>query len=350
MLSATRRAVWAQSRSRLAQPSCPAYSFSPSALRRLASSLAILEQRDGKLNHGSLSAITAAQKLGGSVHAFVAGSNVKPVAEEAAKVDGVEKIIAVENAAYEKGLPENYAPLLVENIKKGGYTHIIAGHTAFGKNLLPRVAALLDSQQISDITGIENETTFVRPIYAGNAIATVESSDPVKVITIRGTAFAPAEVASGSAAVEDGVDSKPESPTEWVSEELAKSDRPDLATAGKVVSGGRGLKSKEEFDRIMQPLADSLGAAIGASRAAVDSGYADNSLQVGQTGKVVAPQMYMAVGISGAIQHLAGMKDSKVIAAINKDADAPIFQVADVGLVGDLFEKVPELTEKLKKA
>lgn len=249
-----------------------------------------------------------------------------------------------------QGLPENYAPLLVENIKKGGYTHVIAGHTAFGKNLMPRVAALLDSQQISDITAIEDEKTFVRPIYAGNAIATVESSDAIKFVTIRGTAFAAAPVESGSAAVEEGVDPKVESPTEWMSEDLAKSDRPDLATASKVVSGGRGLKSKEEFDNVMLPLADALGAAVGASRAAVDSGYADNSLQVGQTGKVVAPELYMAVGISGAIQHLAGMKDSKVIAAINKDADAPIFQVADVGLVGDLFEKVPELTDKVKSS
>jgi electron transfer flavoprotein alpha subunit len=224
------------------------------------------------------------------------------------------------------------------------------GHTAFGKNLMPRVAAMLDSQQISDITAIENDKTFVRPIYAGNAIATVESSDTTKFITIRGTAFAAAEVSNGSATVEDGADPNPSISTEWVSEDLAKSDRPDLATAGKVVSGGRGLKSKEEFDKVMLPLADALGAAVGASRAAVDSGYADNSLQVGQTGKVVAPQLYMAVGISGAIQHLAGMKDSKVIAAINKDPDAPIFQVADVGLVGDLFEKVPELTEKIKSS
>lgn len=216
--------------------------------------------------------------------------------------------------------------------------------------MLPRVAALLDSQQISDITAIENEKTFVRPIYAGNAIATVESSEPIKIVTVRGTAFAAAVPESGSAAIEAGVDPKPEPTSEWVSEELSKSDRPDLATAGKVVSGGRGLKSKEEFDKVMLPLADALGAAVGASRAAVDSGYADNSLQVGQTGKVVAPQLYMAVGISGAIQHLAGMKDSKVIAAINKDADAPIFQVADVGLVGDLFEKVPELTEKVKSS
>lgn len=246
-------------------------------------------------------------------------------------------------------MAENFAPLLIENIKKGGYTHVIAAHSAFGKNLMPRVAALLDSQQISDITGIENEKTFIRPIYAGNAIATVESSDPIKLITVRGTAFAVPEVGSGSAAVEDGADPRAESQTEWVSEDLTKSDRPDLGTAGRVVSGGRGLKSKEEFDKVMLPLADSLGAAIGASRAAVDSGYADNSLQVGQTGKVVAPQLYLAVGISGAIQHLAGMKDSKVIAAINKDADAPIFQVADVGLVGDLFTEVPKLTEELGK-
>lgn len=227
---------------------------------------------------------------------------------------------------------------------------MIAAHTAFGKNLLPRVAALLDTQQISDITAIESENTFVRPIYAGNAIATVESSDSIKVVTVRGTAFAAATPESGSAAIEQGIDPNPASPTEWVSEDLAKSDRPDLATASKVVSGGRGLKSKEDFDKVLVPLADSLGAAVGASRAAVDSGYADNSLQVGQTGKVVAPQLYLAVGISGAIQHLAGMKDSKVIAAINKDADAPIFQVADVGLVGDLFDVVPQLTDKLKNS
>jgi electron transfer flavoprotein alpha subunit len=320
------------------------------AHKRLLASLAVLEQKDGVLNHGSLSAITAAKKLGGSIHGFVAGTDVKNVAQEVAKVEGVDKIIVVENEAYEKGLAENYAPLLVENVKKGDYTHVLAGHTAFGKDVMPRVAGLLDSQQISDITAIEGESTFVRPIYAGNAIATVESSDAVKIITIRGTAFAPAEVAQGSAAIEDGADPKADAPKEWVSEDLAKSDRPDLATAGKVVSGGRGLKSKDEFDKIMLPLADALGAAVGASRAAVDSGYADNSLQVGQTGKVVAPQLYMAVGISGAIQHLAGMKDSKVIAAINKDGDAPIFQVADVGLVGDLFDKVPELTEKLNKA
>ncbi|TID26735.1 Electron transfer flavoprotein alpha subunit [Venturia nashicola] len=319
-----------------------------SALARLLSSLAVLEQREGKLNTSSLSAVTAAQKLGGSVTGFIAGSSIKAVAEEAAKVKGIEKIIYVDNGAYDKGLPENFAPLLVENIKKGGFTHILAGNSAFGKNVMPRISALLDTQQISDITGIESEDTFTRPIYAGNAILTVQSTDPIKIITLRQTSFAPAETEGGSAEISEGIDPKAESPTEWLSEDLAKSDRPELATATRVVSGGRGLKSKEEFDRLMPPLADALGAAIGASRAAVDSNFADNSLQVGQTGKNVAPQLYLCVGISGAIQHLAGMKDSKVIAAINKDADAPIFQVADVGLVGDLFDKVPELTEKLK--
>ncbi|KAH9808626.1 Electron transfer flavoprotein domain [Teratosphaeria destructans] len=332
-----------------APTSCPRLSRN-AAFQRLLSTLAILEQREGKLNVGSLASISAAQKLGGSIHGFVAGSNGKTVAEEAAKVEGLEKVIYVDNADYDKGLPENYAPLLVENIKKGGYTHVLAGHSAFGKNLMPRVSALLDVQQISDITDIEGEDTFVRPIYAGNAILTVKSEDSPKVVTVRGTAFPAAVVEGGKAAVEEGVDPKAECPTQWVSEDLAKSDRPDLATAEKVVSGGRGLKSKEEFDRVIPPLADALGAAIGASRAAVDSGFADNSLQVGQTGKNVAPQLYLCAGISGAIQHLAGMKDSKVIAAINKDADAPIFQVADVGLVGDLFEKVPELTEKVKSA
>lgn len=238
---------------------------------------------------------------------------------------------------------------------------------------MPRVAAILDTQQISDITAIESEDSkrkllkfppsltkwqlwsrsgplaFVRPIYAGNAVLTVQSMDDIKIITVRGTAFPAAETEGGSAEITEGVDPKVEPLTEWVSEDLAKSDRPDLATATRVVSGGRGLKSKEEFDRLIPPLADALGAAIGASRAAVDSGFADNSLQVGQTGKNVAPQLYLCAGISGAIQHLAGMKDSKVIAAINKDADAPIFQVADVGLVGDLFDKVPELTKKLKQ-
>ncbi|KAI1075610.1 electron transfer flavoprotein, alpha subunit [Whalleya microplaca] len=354
MFSAARRSILSGvgnlPRSTLAFSSPSSSPFSPSALRRLLSSLAVLEQRDGKLNPGSLSAITAAKQIGGSIHALVAGSNINSVAEEAAKVAGVEKIIAVDHAAYDKGLPENYAPLLVKNIKNGGYTHVVAANTAFGKNVMPRVAALLDSQQISDITAIENENTFVRPIYAGNAIATVESSDPIKVITVRGTSFPAAEAQGGSAVIESGDNPKAKATSEWVSEDLTKSDRPELTAADKVVSGGRGLGSKEDFDNIMLPLADALGAAVGASRAAVDSAYADNSLQVGQTGKVVVPKLYIAVGISGAIQHLAGMKDSKVIVAINKDAEAPIFQVADVGLVGNLFDVVPELTEKLKNA
>ncbi|KAF2232605.1 electron transfer flavo protein-like protein subunit alpha [Viridothelium virens] len=319
-----------------------------SSVSRLLSTLAVLEQREGKLNVSSLAAVSAAQKLGGSVTGFVAGSGTKAVAEEAAKVKGLEKVIFVDNGAYDKGLPENFAPLLVENIKKGGFSHVLAGHSAFGKNLMPRVAALLDTQQVSDIIEVGGEDTFVRPIYAGNAILTVQTSDDTKIITVRGTAFPAPETEGGSGAVEEGVDPKAECSTEWISENLAKSDRPDLATADKVVSGGRGLKSKEQFDKLIPPLADAMNAAIGASRAAVDSGFADNSLQVGQTGKNVAPQLYLCAGISGAIQHLAGMKDSKVIACINKDADAPIFQVADVGLVGDLFEKVPELTEKLK--
>lgn len=226
---------------------------------------------------------------------------------------------------------------------------MVCAHSAFGKNILPRAAALLDVQPISDITAIKDTQTFVRPIYAGNAVSTVRSAQPVNIITVRGTAFAPAEAGAVAAPVEPApVDPNAPAIVDWVDENLARSERPDLATADRVVSGGRALKDKATFDRVMLPLADALGAAIGASRAAVDAGLADNSLQVGQTGKVVAPQLYLAVGISGAIQHLAGMKDSKVIAAINKDADAPIFQVADVGLVADLFAAVPELTEKLE--
>lgn len=247
-------------------------------LRRLASTLAVLEQRDGKLNMASLASISAAQKLGGSIHGFVAGGGAKGVAEQASKIEGLEKVVYVDNGAYDRGLPENFAPLLVENIKKGGYTHVLAGHSAFGKNLMPRVAALLDVQQISDITDIQGEDTFVRPIYAGNAILTVQSADSPKIVTVRGTAFQSGSAEGGSAAVEEGADPKAESATEWVSESLTKSDRPELSAAERVVSGGRGLKSKEEFDRLMPALADALGAAIGASRAAVDSGFADNSL------------------------------------------------------------------------
>ncbi|KAL8805999.1 MAG: hypothetical protein Q9223_003618 [Gallowayella weberi] len=315
----------------------------PSSVVRLLSSLAVLEQKNGKLETSSLSAVTAAQKIGGSIIGFVAGSGIKAVAEEASKVKGLDKVIMVENGGYDKGLPENYAPLLVENVKKNEITHVFSAHSAFGKSLMPRAAALLDTQQISDITEVKSDDTFVRPIYAGNAILTVQSKDSIKLITVRGTSFAAAETEGGSAEITEGIDPKTPSQTEWVSEDLAKSDRPDLATASRVVSGGRGLKSKEKFDELIPPLADALGAAIGASRAAVDSGFADNSLQVGQTGKNVAPQLYLCAGISGAIQHLAGMKDSKVIAAINKDADAPIFQVADVGLVVSSHSRIYQL-------
>ncbi|KAI5839265.1 hypothetical protein DFP73DRAFT_562122 [Morchella snyderi] len=316
---------------------------------RLLSTLAVLEHKEGKLLPQSFPVITAATKLGDSVTALLAGTDAASVAAQVAKLNGVSKILTVSNGAYDKSLAENFAPMLQENIKAGGFTHVVAAHSAFGKNIMPRLSALLDVQQISDVIEIHDDATFVRPIYAGNAIATVKSSDSIKVLTIRGTAFPAAEEGSGSAVVEESsVDPKVDCTTTWVSENLAKNERPDLGTATRVVSGGRGLKDKDNFDKLMPPLADALGAAIGASRAAVDSGFADNSLQVGQTGKVVAPQLYLAVGISGAIQHLAGMKDSKVIAAINKDADAPIFQVADVGLVADLFTAVPELTEKLK--
>lgn len=362
MLPLARTSVLRAARSQLNHSHLTSTSRS-SFLARLASTLALLEQRDGKLNSGSLGAVTAGTKIGGPITGLIAGKNAKAIAEEASKVEGLEKILFAENEAYDRGLPENWAPLVVENIKKGGFTHVIVGHSAFGKNVLPRVAALLDVQQMSDVMSIESEDSaspntfpsgpvntviaFVRPIYAGNAILTVQSSDNVKLLTVRQTSFPPAATEGGNASVEEAVDPNASCPTEWISENLTKSDRPELATAGKVVSGGRGLKSREEFDRLIPPLADALGAAVGASRAAVDSGFADNSLQVGQTGKNVAPQLYLCAGISGAIQHLAGMKDSKVIACINKDADAPIFQVADIGLVGDLFEKVPELTEKL---
>lgn len=320
-----------------------------SQLQRLLSTLTIIEPSASAASSGSLSAITAAQKLGQEpITALIAGSNGEKVAEQVAKVAGVGKVLVASNAAYDKGLPENLADLIAQVTKDGGFTHVVAASTAYGKNVMPRVAAILDVQPVTDVTAIESEDTFQRPIYAGNAVATTKSLEPIKLITIRTSAFDEAKVESNSAAVEKANDPNSEPLSKFESEELTKSERPDLSTAAKVVSGGRGLKDKENFDKIMFPLADALGAAVGASRAAVDSGFADNSLQVGQTGKVVAPELYVAVGISGAIQHLAGMKDSKTIVAINKDADAPIFQVADLGLVDDLFKAVPELTEKIK--
>lgn len=301
------------------QASRPVFSPRSNAL----STLAIIEHQGGKVQTGTLSAISAASKLGGSIHALLAGKGTKEIADSVAKINGIEKVLYVDNEAYDKGLPESWAPMLVENVKKGSYTHVICAHSAFGKNMLPRAAALLDVMQVSDIVGVVGEDTFVRPIYAGNAIATVQTSDKIKLVTVRGTAFEPAKLEGGSGSVEAAADPKAPSSTTWVSEALAKSERPELAGASRVVSGGRGVKDKDNFDKMIIPLADALGAAVGASRAAVDSGYADNSLQVGQTGKVVAPDLYIAVGISGAIQHLAGMKDSKVISAINKDGDAP---------------------------
>jgi electron transfer flavoprotein alpha subunit len=319
-------------------------------LSRLLSTLTFIESNGSSgVAPASLSVLEAARQLGGPITALVAGSQAPPIAESLKKVAGIEKILVASNSAYDKGLPENLANLVAENVKKNGFTHVLASTSSVGKNIIPRVGALLDVQPISDIIKIQSEDTFERPIYAGNAIATTQSGDTIKLLTVRSTAFEPVQLdQGGSAAIEDAVDPNTEPLSEWVSEEIAKSERPDLGTAQKVVSGGRGLKDKENFDKVIFPFADALGAAVGASRAAVDSGFADNSLQVGQTGKVVAPELYIAVGISGAIQHLAGMKDSKTIVAINKDAEAPIFQVADVGLVADLFEAVPELTEKIK--
>ncbi|GAB5586879.1 Electron transfer flavoprotein alpha-subunit [Umbelopsis nana] len=309
-------------------------------------SLLVVEHRNGAVDGATLNALTAAQALGGDITAIVAGDAPETVAKEIAKYGGVSKVLVAKNDAYAHNLPETLAPLLVEAQKKLGFSHVFAGHTAFGKNVLPRVAALLDVAAISDITGVEGADTFVRPIYAGNAIATVKSSDNVKIITVRGTAFPAATPAQHDSAQETAPEADKPALSEWISEELVKSDRPDLNSAKRVIAGGRGMKNGENF-QMLYDLADKIGAAVGASRAAVDAGYVDNSLQIGQTGKIVAPELYIAVGISGAIQHLAGMKDSKTIVAINKDAEAPIFQVADYGLVEDLFKAVPEITQKL---
>ena len=305
--------------------------------------LVIAEHEGGKLKGGTPNAVTAASKMGGDVHVLVAGANARAAAESASKLAGVKKVLHVAGAQYDGGLAENYAALVVP--MAANYSHIVASASAFGKNLMPRVAALLDVAQISDIVAVESADTFVRPIYAGNAFATVQSADKIKVVTVRSTGF-DAAGQGGPAAIEDAGAGPDKQQSKVLSQELTKSARPELASARRIVSGGRGLGSAENF-RIVEALADKLNAAIGASRAAVDSGYVPNDYQVGQTGKIVAPELYIAVGISGAIQHLAGMKDSKVIVAINKDAEAPIFQVADYGLVGDLFQIVPELTAKI---
>jgi electron transfer flavoprotein alpha subunit len=303
-----------------------------------------VEHDNASVKDATLAAVTAAGKLGG-VTALVAGSGCDGAANAAAKIAGVSKVLKADDAAYANALAENVAPLIVSLMS--GYDAFVAPATTTGKNVAPRVAALLDVMQISDILSIEGGKTFTRPIYAGNAIATVESSDAKLVITVRGTAFEKASPEGGSAAIEAVSGPGDSGLSSFVSSELAKSERPELTSAKIIVSGGRALKDAETFAEVIMPLADKLGAGVGASRAAVDAGYVPNDYQVGQTGKIVAPEVYIAVGISGAIQHLAGMKDSKTIIAINKDEEAPIFQVADIGLVGDLFKVVPELTGKL---
>ncbi|MBY6219197.1 electron transfer flavoprotein subunit alpha/FixB family protein [Qipengyuania aquimaris] len=303
-----------------------------------------VEHDNAEMKDATLAAVTAASKLG-EVHLLVAGSGCRAVAEQAAKIAGVGKVHLADDAAYEHALAENVAPLIAAQM--GHHDAFVAPATTTGKNIAPRVAALLDVMQVSDILSVEGDKTFTRPIYAGNAIATVESTDEKLVVTVRGTAFEKAAAEGGSAEIEDISGSGDAGISSFVSQEIAESDRPELTSAKVIVSGGRALKDAETFEEYITPLADKLGAGIGASRAAVDAGYVPNDYQVGQTGKIVAPEVYIAIGISGAIQHLAGMKDSKTIIAINKDEDAPIFQVADIGLVGDLFKVVPELTEKL---
>ncbi len=302
-----------------------------------------VEHDNASVKDATLAAVTAAGKLG-DVVALVAGSGAQGAADAAAKIAGVSKVLLADDAAYGHALAENVAPLIADLMS--GYDAFVAPATTTGKNIAPRVAALLDVMQISEVIGIEGDQ-FTRPIYAGNAIATVTSSDVKKVLTVRGTAFDKAAAEGGSASVESVSGAGDKGLSSFVGAEIAKSERPELTSAKVIVSGGRALGSGEQFHALIDPLADKLGAGVGASRAAVDAGYAPNDYQVGQTGKIVAPEVYVAIGISGAIQHLAGMKDSKTIIAINKDEDAPIFQVADIGLVGDLFKIVPELTEKL---
>ena len=303
-----------------------------------------VEHEGGAVKDATLATVTAAGKLG-EVHLLVAGQGVGAVADAAAKIAGVGKVHVADDAAYANALPENVAPLVVDLM--GHHDAFVAPATSNGKNIAPRVAALLDVMQISDILSVESEDTFTRPTYAGNAIATVQSSDAKKVITVRTTAFEKAASEGGSGTVEAVSGGSDAGLSSFVGAEISKSERPELTSAKIIVSGGRALQNSENFHSIIEPLADKLGAGVGASRAAVDAGYVPNDYQVGQTGKIVAPEVYIAIGISGAIQHLAGMKDSKTIIAINKDEDAPIFQVADIGLVGDLFKIVPELTGKL---
>jgi electron transfer flavoprotein alpha subunit len=311
--------------------------------------LVIAEHDSTSIKAATLNTIAAARKIGGDVHVLVAGHNAQRAADAAAKIAGVGKVLLADAAQLEAGLAENVEATVLTIVQDPAkdYSHILAPATAYGKNIAPRVAARLDVAQISEITAVVSPDTFERPIYAGNAIATVQSADPIKVITVRATGFDPVAAEGGTASIAKIEAAADAGISTFVSRELTKLDRPELTSATIIVSGGRGLGNGENYTKVLEPLADRLGAALGASRAAVDAGFVPNDFQVGQTGKIVAPQLYLAVGISGAIQHLAGMKDSKVIVAINKDPEAPIFSVADYGLVGDLFTAVPELTSAL---
>ena len=306
--------------------------------------LVVAEHENSEIKAATLNTIAAGVAIGGEIHVLVAGEGCGGAAEAAAKIDGVAKVLVADSPEYAHGIAENLTPLVLS--LADNYEHLLANSTSFGKNLMPRVAAMLDVQQISDISGVTSADTFDRPTYAGNAIATVQSSDGKKVITVRGTAFDPVAAEGGSAAVENVGAQGDSGLTSYVGSEISKSERPELTSARVIISGGRGMQSGDNFP-MLEKVADILGAAVGASRAAVDAGFVPNDYQVGQTGKIVAPELYIAVGISGAIQHLAGMKDSKVIVAINKDEEAPIFQVADYGLVADLFQAVPELEDAL---
>lgn len=320
-------------------------------LRRFSSGgggvLVLADHDNTKLGASTLNAVTAAAKCGGNVSLLVAGANCDAVAQQAAKVKGVSRVLVADDAAYQHAAPEHLTALMEALQAQNKFSHIVGASTAVGKGTLPRLAAKLDVQPIADVLSVKSEDTFVRPIYAGNAISTVQSKDAVKVLTVRGTAFDAASATEGSAKIEKvQADAKAKTASEFVKEEVVKSERPDLQTARIVIAGGRGLKEGKNFEMLYN-LADKLGAAVGASRAAVDAGFVSNELQIGQTGKVIAPDLYIGVGISGAIQHLAGMKDSKVIVVINKDPEAAFFQVADYGLVGDLFKVVPELDAAL---
>ncbi|CAL1299741.1 unnamed protein product [Larinioides sclopetarius] len=316
-------------------------------LRRFKGTLVIAEHNEGKVVPITYSAITAAKQLGSEITVLVAGTETSSVVTEVSKAEGINKILSADNEAFKGLLPESLTPLILASQKQFSFTHIVAGASAFGKNLIPRIAAKLDVSSISDVIGIKNDDTFVRTIYAGNAIQTLKAKDAVKLLTVRGTNFATCALGNSEAPSEKAPSCEIKNDlSSWISQELSKSERPELTSAKRVISGGRGLKSGDNF-KLLYELADKLKAAVGASRAAVDAGFVPNDMQVGQTGKIVAPELYVAVGISGAIQHLAGMKDSKTIVAINKDPEAPIFQVADLGLVADLFKVVPEMTEKI---